>query len=191
MISLTMDMVQYDCPFIDTTDEHDVSFSAVHWDFDTSRKELETRMIVRGGDREALDIGLDALWDHNNMHRYRLLSKKEDIAVVKTVIAQTNAMKVIRQNNGYITGQFEIRDGSEIWHVGFDTKEIKDEALSELDRRNDFKIESRETFTPEDLFDLIHNAEAAKGLIQGCRNLSPVERETIRTAMRKGYFENP
>jgi len=30
MIELSMNMEQYDCPFIDTTADNDVTFSAVH-----------------------------------------------------------------------------------------------------------------------------------------------------------------
>ncbi|TKX51989.1 helix-turn-helix domain-containing protein, partial [Halorubrum sp. SP3] len=35
MLDVTMDMEQFDCPFIDTSADHDVSFSAMHWQLDT------------------------------------------------------------------------------------------------------------------------------------------------------------
>ena len=38
MIELTLDMEQYDCPFIDTTAATDVSFAAVHWEFDAASR---------------------------------------------------------------------------------------------------------------------------------------------------------
>jgi len=68
MIELSMNMEQYDCPFIDTTADDDVTFSAVYWDFDRRTRELETRMVVEGEDRGALTNG-NTLRAHGNMTR--------------------------------------------------------------------------------------------------------------------------
>lgn len=191
MESLTMDMVQYDCPYIDTSEEYDVSFFAMHWDFNTARRQLETRIMVNGADRVALDQGLQALRAHDNMRQCELLSKRDDTALIRSMIDQTNAMKVIRRNDGYITGPFEISDGSEIWHVGFDTTDVASGALSELERRNDFSVESRETIAFEDYLDIIQHVGPATRLLDGCRDLSAVERATLEHAFRAGYFEDP
>ena len=64
MISLQMDMVQYDCPYIDTTVEHDVSFYAKQWDFNPAEEILDTRVLVTGADPGALDNGLQTLQAH-------------------------------------------------------------------------------------------------------------------------------
>ncbi|WP_123534317.1 helix-turn-helix domain-containing protein [Halosimplex salinum] len=191
MIDIAMDMEQYDCPFIDTTADHGVAFSAIHWDFDRSRRELETRMVVEGGDRDQLSNGLDALRGHDNMHDYSLLSRRDDVAHIKTVIDETAAMQTIRGNDGYITGPFYIEDGSEVWHVGFDRPRQADDTLSELDRDNEFEVVERTNTALPDMQDLVQNAGAAMTLIQGCEDLSETERETLETAVSSGYFESP
>ena len=191
MIDLTMDMEQYDCPFIDTTDDHAVSFSAVHWEFDTAAERLETRFVVEGADRSTLSAGLSAVREHANMAAYDLVSRVDDVAHVNTVIEQTDAMARIRDHGGYITGPFHIEDGSETWHVGFDTRTAADTTLSELERNNEFDVLERDPVELADLQEFVQNAGAAMTLIDGCRDLSTTERETLEAAVSEGYFESP
>jgi predicted DNA binding protein len=191
MIDIAMDMEQYDCPFIDTTADHGVAFATVHWDFDQARRELETRLVVEADDRGELDAGLNALRDHDNMNEYSLVSRQGPVAHIRTRIIETEAMRAIRDNDGYITGPFYIEEGSEIWHVGFDRSDEADVALSELDRNNEFDIVERENSALPNLQDFVKNAGAAMTLIEGCRDLSDVERETLETAVQSGYFETP
>ena len=191
MIDISMDMEQYDCPFIDTTADYGVAFSAIHWDFDTSRRELETRMVVEGGDRGQLSNGLDALRDHGNMYDYSLLSRQDDVAHIKTVIDETDAMGTIRGNDGYVTGPFHIEEGSEVWHVGFDRADDASAALSTIERNNEFEVLERENTALPDIQDIVQNAGAAMTLIEGCQDLSDTERETLETAASSGYFETP
>jgi predicted DNA binding protein len=191
MIDISMDMRQYDCPFIDTTDDHDVAFSAAHWEFDSNRRELETRMVVEGDDRGALDTGLQALRDHDHMQEYRLLSKRDSIAHIRTTIDETDAMRVIRQNDGFVTGPFHIEAGTELWHVGFDDDGVAGDALAELERNNDYSVESRRQVALPELQSFVQNVGAAMTLIEGCQELSEAERETLETAVSEGYFESP
>lgn len=191
MESLTIDMVQYDCPYIDTSEDHEVSFFAMHWDFNAARQQLETRILVTGADREALDQGLEALRGHDNLRGCELLSKRDGNALIRSRIDQTSAMKAIRENDGYITGPFEISEGSEIWHVGFDADDVAEDALSDIDRHNDFTIESRESISFADYLDLVQNVGPARRLLDACRDLSTVERTTLERAVDAGYFEDP
>jgi predicted DNA binding protein len=191
MIDLDIDMRQYDCPFIDTTDDYDVAFSAVQWQLDTDAEKLETRLVAQGESREAVDQGLQALRDHRNMKRCTLLSKREDVAQISTVIDETDAMRTIERNGGYITGPFHIEDGREHWHVGFDDDETEDRTLAELERHNEFDVETREQFDGTALFDLVENADSALQLMDGCRSLTETELETLRTAARQGYYQRP
>ncbi len=191
MIDISMDMRQYDCPFIDTTDDHAVSFSAAHWEFDQSTRELETRMVVQAEDRDTLEAGLFALRDHDHMREYQLLSKRGGLAQIRTTIDETNAMQTIRRNDGFVTGPFHIECGTELWHVGFDDDTVADEALAELEQENDFTVESREAVALPDLQSFVQNVGAAMTLIEGCRELSDAERETLETAVAEGYFETP
>ena len=191
MIDISMDMEQYDCPFIDTTADHEVSFAAYQWDFDRKHRELETRQIVDGSNRGELEAGLDALREHSNMCEYVLLSKRENVAHIRTTIAETDAMRTIRNNDGYITGPFYIEAGSELWHVGFDTEDSADNTLAELERHNEYRVAERESKRFPDIQQLVQNAGAAMTLIQGCRNLSDTERQTLERAAQGGYFQTP
>ena len=191
MLSMTMDVVQYDCPYIAVTDDVDVSFHTMHWDFDASRQALETRILVTGASDGALANGLDALADQPGMRGFDLLSRRGDTAVIKSFIDETNAMRVVRDHDGYITGPFQIREGSELWNVGFDTSADADEALADLERENDFSVEARNSITLEDYLDVLQNIDAATGYLDDCRNLSTVEQRTLATAVDAGYFETP
>ncbi|WP_435197538.1 helix-turn-helix domain-containing protein [Natronomonas sp. EA1] len=191
MIDLTLDMEQYDCPFIDTTVDHEVSFSAVHWEFDGAARELETRMLVEGADREALENGLDTLTSHQRMTGCTLLAKQEDVAHIRTTIEETQAMGAIRSHDGYVTGPFHIEAGSELWHVGFDREVVADEALSRLEDHNDYRVLARDRTDLADLTDFVQNVGAAMTLIEGCRELSDAERRTLEAAVDGGYFRSP
>ncbi|SDR44811.1 helix-turn-helix domain-containing protein [Natronobacterium texcoconense] len=191
MMDITLDMEQYDCPFIDTTDDHDVSFTTLHWKFDSHQRELETRMVVEGESRETLESGLSAVQEHHNMCECALFKKRDDTAVIRTVIGETDAMGVIRNNGGYVTGPFHIEDGRERWEVGFDDDETADDALAELEVNNEFDVESRTSVAFDDAADVIEHVGAASELLEGCRSLSAVERETLTVAARKGYFDQP
>ncbi len=191
MIDVTMDMEQYDCPFIDTTDDHDVSFRTLQWEFDADRRQLETRMMVEGPDRSSLESGLSALQDHSNMYECSLHKKHEGVGLIRTTIGETNAMRVIRDNGGFITGPFEIEDGQERWEVGFDDERTADDTLAALEVNNEFTVEERTSLELDPLFDLLYNSDAAESLLEGCRELSDTERQTLVVAAEKGYFDQP
>ncbi|WP_265110401.1 helix-turn-helix domain-containing protein [Halosolutus halophilus] len=191
MIDLDLDMRQYDCPFIDTTDDVDIAFSAVQWQLDTDDEKLETRLIARGDSTGSLDDGLRALRDHTNMTECYILTKRDNVAQIGTIIEQTNAMETIQENGGYITGPFQIENGRERWHVGFDDDRDEDHALAELERHNDYSVEGRDQFGPATLFDLLENSDSAMSLLEGCRSLTQTERETFEVASNRGYYETP
>jgi len=188
MIDIALDMEQYDCPFIDATTDHPLAFGAVHWEFDAASRAVESRMVVEADSADALDAGLSAFRDHRNTNDMGLLRRRGDAAHVRTVVAETNAMGAIRDNGGYITGPFHIEDGTETWHVGFDRGRDADAALSALDRDNEFEVLERSAAS---LPDGAANAGAAMTLIEGCRDLSETERETLEAAVSAGYFESP
>ncbi|QIB73267.1 helix-turn-helix domain-containing protein [Halogeometricum borinquense] len=191
MLSMTMDMVQYDCPYIAVTDDVDVSFHTMHWDFDPAREALETRILVTGESRGALTEGLSSLEEQPGMRGFDLLSRQGESAVIKSFIHETNAMRVIREHDGYITGPFQIRDGSELWNVGFDTSQDADEALSDLERENDYTVEARNSISLEDYLDVVQNIDVATDYLDTCRSLSRVEQETLSKAVKAGYFQTP
>ncbi|WP_254546262.1 helix-turn-helix domain-containing protein [Halomarina pelagica] len=191
MIDITLDMEQYDCPFIDASDECAASFSASQWEFDRRTDCLETRMIAEGADRDALDNALGVLRTHPHLHEYELLSRRGAAAHIRTTIDETAAMHTIRESGGYVTGPFHIENGSELWHVGFDREDGANGTLSRLERDNEFDVVSRRSVELADLRGFVRNAPAAMTLIQGCRDLSPTERRTLEVAVNEGYFESP
>jgi predicted DNA binding protein len=125
------------------------------------------------------------------MTECRLVSKDGARAEIATTIPETDAMATIRDHDGTITGPFYIEDGSELWHVGFDSDRLADDALAALERNNEYAVESRERVDDEMIGGVIRNADAATSLLDGCRSLTDVERETLRTAVREGYFDTP
>jgi len=191
MITLGLDVRQYDCPFIDTTDDHPLTFSALQWSFDERRELLETRIMARASEREALDQGLSALRDHKMVKETSLHYRRGDNALVRTLIQETNAMGVIRDHGGYLTGPPEMADGRELWRVGFDNEERSSRALSDLDRENEFEVQSREQLDSEAMFSLFQHPEAVAKLLTACESLSDTEQSTLETAVEQGYFEQP
>ena len=191
MIDLTLDLEQYDCPFVAATDDAELAFSAVHWEFDTARRQTDSRMVVEAVDRGALDAGLAVLRDHDNLAAYDLLSRRDNVAHIRTSMGQSDAMATIRDNEGYLTGPSYVEDGSELWHVGFDDRGEADAALSRLDRDNEVDVVARREPDLPELQGFVQNAGAAMTLIEGCRDLSDVERETLETAVQGGYFQSP
>jgi len=113
------------------------------------------------------------------------------VAHVRTTIEETDAMGVIRANDGYITGPFHIEAGSELWHVGFDRRGTAEETLAGLERNNDFRVLAREEVDLAEVTDFVQNVGAATTLIEGCRDLSETERATLEAAVTEGYFETP
>ncbi|MXR52444.1 helix-turn-helix domain-containing protein [Halovenus sp. WSH3] len=191
MIDISMEMEQQDCPFIDTTADYDVSFSSFQWNFDGGDRELETRMVVEGQSREALDNALQALQDHRNMYSCTLRKRMGNTAHIRTTIDETDAMETIREYDGYVTGPFHIEGGSETWHVGFDSTHSADNTLSDLDRNNEFTIISRRQTALAEMQELIEKRDAAIELLRGSQSLTATERKTIATAFESGYFQSP
>jgi len=188
MIDIVVDIEQYDCPFVETTSDHPLTFGSVHWEFDSAARQSRARIVAEADDPAALDAGLASLRDHDTMDDITLLRRQGECAHLRTVMGETAAMAAIQDNRGYITGPFHVEDGSELWHVGFDRGRDADAALSALDRENEFAVLERSAASVPDR---AGNAGAAMTLIEGCRDLSETERETLEEAVSSGYFESP
>lgn len=191
MIELTLDVEQYDCPYIATTDDHSVAFSTLNWEFDRTAETLETRMVVGGGERAILDAGLGTLRERNQIIEYDLVAKHEGVARIRSTIPMTDAMGVIQEHDGYISGPFHIESGSEQWQVSFDSERRADSALSALDTDNEFTVESREELRLGEMQGYVQSVGAAMTLVEGCRDLSKTEQRTLEAAVDGGYFNRP
>ena len=189
MIDLAVEMEQNDCPFVEATCDHSITFGTVHWEFDTAARQLETRMVAEAEAPAVLDAGLSTVQDHGKTSEITLLRREGERAHIRTVTEETHALTAIRDNRGYITGPFQTADGSELWHVGFDRGRDADDALADLDRENDFDVLERSAAGLPN--EGVEHAGAAMTLIEGCRDLSETERETLEAAVSAGYFESP
>jgi len=161
MLSMELDVVQYDCPYIHASERQDVEFFLNQWDFDPAAEALETRILLSVGEAEALDLVLTELGEHDIMREFELLRRKSRKALLGSTIGETQAMESIRKNDGYITGPFDIRDGNESWRVGFDTQAPADGALADLHLQNDDTVESRDVIDLEDFHALVEHIDAA------------------------------
>lgn len=191
MQSLEVDIVQYDCPYIDTTVDYDVGFITKQWDLNTADEVLETRTLATAATPEELSRAFDALQEHPNMENVELLRQKGDTAVIRSRMGETHAMDAVRANRGYITGPFEIRDGSELWRIGFENEDVAEAALADIGKHNDYTVESRKSFELEDYYDILENITVAAKLFEQFRDLSDVERKTVKQAVESGYFTRP
>ncbi|MFB6270273.1 MAG: helix-turn-helix domain-containing protein, partial [Halobacterium sp.] len=104
---------------------------------------------------------------------------------------QTTAMGAVRDHDGYVTGPFFAEAGTETWHVGFDEPGLADSALAALESGHEIDVVAREDTDEAELHQLVQNAGAAMTLIEGCKDLSDVERETLEAAVSDGYYESP
>ena len=191
MNALKLDMVQYDCPYIRTTREHDIAFHTQHWEFNQAERTLETRLLAIGENPEELHGALETLNDYEMLQGYELLSRKQNTALIRSRIGETDAMQTIRENDGYVTGPFVIRNGSEIWNVGFDRERSAEDALSELDASNEFTVRGDDSIHIDDFFDILQNVESLGAMLRALQNLTDRERETLEAAVEKGYFSTP
>jgi len=191
MISLTLDLSQGDCPYTATAGEFDVSLTGLYSDFVETKEKLKTRMLVHGSDGTTVDDALDAFQATEGVNLCKLISKWDDRAVVKNCTDPTEAMQVVREYDGYLTAPFEVQDGRKAWYLGFDTAELADAALADLDRLHDVSVESREVVTRDGYVDVVENVGTAKELLDAYRQLTEVERRSLARAADAGYYERP
>ena len=191
MQSLQLDMIQYDCPYIRTTLDYDVTFYTQHWEFRHDRRALESRMLVTGQSNEDLTQALKQLEGEENLEELSVLGKKAGAAQIHSRIDETEAMSTILDNNGYVTGPFVIEEGSELWNIGFDWPEDADDALSELERDNESAVDEKTSIDIVDYHEIMQNLESVRDLLTGLWDLTDRERETLLAAVEGGYFETP
>lgn len=191
MQTLELDMTQWDCPYIKTTWDHDVTFHTTHWEFYRDSRTLESRMMIEGETEDDLSGGLRELRRMDNLREVDLLARKGRAGMLRSKIDETKAMHTILQNNGYVTGPFVISSGSEIWNVGFDNDGDADDALAELEADHEFSVESQSSVDVVDYHEIMQNLEALRNLLDGLEALTDTERRTLETAVAHGYFETP
>lgn len=189
MFILSMDIEQYDCPFITNTDDFEVFYYMPYWDFKNDR--LVNWGYAFSSDSEELYNSLSALPKQKNFLKFDLLSKGEKDCLIKTEINFTNAMSIIRKYSGCICGPFLIKEGHEIWHIAFDNRENISSAITELSKENEIIRIEKIDVTTNELQKLLRLIPVLNSLIVSLESLNPREREIIRTSVEHGFFDDP
>jgi len=190
MYLLALDMKQYDCPFIATSEDYDVQYFLTYFDFHGERS-LSTRFYMSAADSEELQNSIESLTTHPGLLDFEILSRESDTALLTTAVELTNAMDVIRRNHGYIVGPFFVKNGREIWRIGFDKKAEMENALSELDKHNEFRIKNHHKLTLEEFSKVIENLPILVDLLNSIENMTLTEKLTLRGAIKLGFYEDP
>lgn len=191
MLAIELEMIQYDCPYVEASAEASVIFFTKQWGFDTADRELESRVLAHGEDAGALERGIEALQAHANTDTLEVLHREEDRALIHSVIGETDAMSAVRANDGYITGPFEVKGGTELWRIGFDSEPLATAALSDLDDHNEYSVRSRESVNLTDYYNVLQHVDKAADVFETFETLTDVEYEVLVTAAERGYFDEP
>ena len=189
MYILTIDMLQYDCPFVNTSNDLEVSYFGTYWDF--KPKFFVVRGFIIARDSEELQNAINALQTQSKFHKLDILSRDENIALAKAEIDYTNAMTTIRKNGGYIVGPFYVKKGSELWQVGFDTKKEVERTLYELEKNNQFAVKNQSKITVEELSKVFGHYSILADLMRAIEGLTPTEKAVLSAAIKRGFYENP
>lgn len=189
MYILTIDILQYDCPFVITSDDLDVSYFGTYWDF--GKDSFIVRGYIIAKDSDELQNAISSLKGKPKFHRIDVLSREGNKATVKVEIDYTDAMRAIRGNGGYIVGPFHVKNGSELWQVGFDTRDDVERALAELENNNQFVVKNQNRITVEDLSRIIGHSSVLADLIRAIDGLTQTERSILKAAIKQGFYEDP
>ena len=189
MYILTIDMLQYDCPFVNTSDDLEVSYFGTYWDFKAECFVVRGYIIAK--DEEELQNAIHALHNQPKFHKLQVLSREGNVALARAEIDYTSAMNSIRRNGGYIVGPFYVKNGSELWQVGFDTKEDVERALYDLEKDNQFTIKNQNRITVEEFSKIFSYSSVLADLMKEIENLTFTERRILKAAIKRGFYENP
>ena len=190
MIEITADVEQYDCPFVDVSAEYDVAFSSINWEYAQNRNYVNARFVVKASTQEELTESFQSLDSNPHLQNIKIIKINGTKATIHTQTEETKALKAVKRNDGFITGPFFTKSGTETWHIGFDWEHEMKDVLGAMRRNNEVRVTEKQELTEDELA-LIQNAGAAMTLIQGTQELSNVERETIEQAVLDGYFKSP
>lgn len=191
MYIVTLDMKQYDCPFINSSDDLEVSYYMTYWDLKDKDECLVNRGYIIARDPNELQNSIGVLRNQPKFLNLEVLTREKNIAFVRTVIEFTDAMRIIRGNQGYIVGPFFVRKGRELWQVGFDTSYDLDNALSELEKRNEFQVREQNKITVEDFSSVMSNLHLIIKFINSLKELTPVDKKILELSIKYGFFEEP
>jgi len=190
MYIVTVEMKQPDCPFVLTSEDVEVTYFSPFWDF--REKNLFGRIYITGKNCEVIQTSIEMLELQPNLLEFELLSRDAKAVLAKIRMGITNAMDIVRKNNGYIVGPFFIRKGWEIWQIGFDKKEYIENTIRDLEMSpNEFKIKNQNNLTIDQFSKVICNASQIAGLINTLENITKEEKDIVNALVAYGFYDDP
>ncbi len=120
-----------------------------------------------------------------------LLRRENNAAHIRTTIEETAAMRPSETTAATSPGRSTLRQAA---RPGTSASTV---AETPTRRSRNSTVTTSSTWlsatsaTLPQLQDLVQNVGAAMTLVDGCRDLSDIERETLETAVYGGYFESP
>jgi predicted DNA binding protein len=179
-----LNVEQEDCPYVNTSDVfREDEILVYRWEIE--RDKLKTRGIISSND--SLGELIERLTKEKNNLEFNFVAGGRNYILFNGAIKLTAAMEAISRY-GQIVGPFTIRKGSETWRVEFDTQSAEENALSELDRHNSFRVLCDKRVASRDVVSsvLLETLVKREGI-----SLTPAERKALVSAYELGYFDSP
>lgn len=191
MIGVSLTIAHENCPLAAATRRRGVRFSTATWYCDPRTGRWEKRMRATAPSGDALASGLARVRDSDGTLEFALRSKTGRTASFDAVFEGGEATDVVLAHDGVTIGPSSQADGLERWHLGFGTRERADDAIRALAAHRSLSVRERRFVDLAGFGPLLEHARAVDGFLAACRRLTPVERATLETAVRNGYYETP
>lgn len=191
MYRVTLDLWQDDCPLARASADHEVTFTTPYWNYPPESHQWELWVESSSEDQSELEGGIRALKDTEAMQRFELKRKHGSHATLQVRFDETDAIDTITAHGGAVVGPFTNYRGRERWQVGFTDSVAIDDALSKLDRREEFTVVERASLDTPDGMSVYQHFDAASAFLTACKRLTETERRVLHTSFESGYYETP
>lgn len=191
MYRVTLDLWQEDCPLARASADHDVIFTTPYWSYSPESSQWELWVESSSEDVSELERGIRALRDAESMQHFSLKRKQGSHATLQVQFGETDAIETIAAYDGAVVGPFTNYQGQERWHLGFTNATAIDDALSRLDRREEFTVVERTSLDTSGDMRVYEHFDAASAFLTACERLTETERQVLSTAFETGYYETP
>lgn len=191
MYRLTLDLWQDDCPLSRASADHDVTFTTPYWNYSPDSHQWELWVECSSADRSELEAGLRGLKESEAMRHFELRRKHGSCATLQLRFDETAAIETITAHGGAVVGPFTNCRGRERWHLGFTDAAAIDDALSDLDRREEFTVVERRALDSPAQSAVYQHFGAATTFLAACDRLTETEQQVLSTAIETGYYETP
>jgi predicted DNA binding protein len=183
MYRVTLDLWQEDCPLARASADYDVTFTTPYWNYSPESNHWELWVESSSEDKSELEKGIRALRDAESMQHFALKRKQDSHATLQVQFGETDAIDTIAAHGGAVVGPFTNYQGRERWHLGFTDATAIDDALSRLDRREEFSVVERTSLDTAGDMSVYQHFDAASVFLTACERLTETERKVLYTAV--------